>query len=713
MIVGTAGHIDHGKTTLVRALTGVDTDRLKEEKARGISIELGYAYTPLSNGAMLGFVDVPGHERLVHTMAAGACGIDFALLVVAADDGIMPQTREHVAILQLFGISRGAVAVTKVDRVDAGRLARVAAEVRGLLAGTALQDAPMFRVNAVLEGDVGTGLLKEYLERVACGPGPLSSAGLARGGASVSDAGYVRAGPSAGAAPSARAAPSAGAAPYVSATPPAAATSSVSAARDTHLFRLAVDRVFTLAGRGTVVAGTVFSGTVRVGETVVVFPSNIPARVRSIHAHNRPSEVGHSGERCALTLAGVETSDVKRGDWLADSRVFVPTSRIDVRLELLARTIDTGAPSGRTAVIKPGLPVHFHHGAAHLTAHLIPLIPCDSPTALDSPTTPDSSTARRGTSCYAQIVFDTPTCAIAGDRFVIRDAQAMHTLGGGVVLDPYAPSRKRRSPERMRYLSALERLISGDGLRPLLQEAPYGIKQSELIRLCNHSTIDLPDDVLTVEGVREQYVLLSSAWRALRDGAVRALQQFHLDTPDEPGPDIGRLRRIAFPQLADDAWRTVISELISERAILRSGPWVYLPGHAVTLSDAESSLATKLQPLIAAGRFNPPWVRDLAHSLNEPEERVRQVLRKQVTQGTVYQVVHDLFYDRHCVNELATTVTKLAHEHGTIEAAQYRDALGLGRKRAIQILEFFDRVGHTRRIRDSRVVRSDSAWLAA
>jgi selenocysteine-specific elongation factor len=217
MIVGTAGHIDHGKTTLVRALTGVDTDRLKEEKARGISIELGFAYTPLTSGDVLGFVDVPGHERLVHTMAAGACGIDFALLVIAADDGVMPQTREHVAILQLFGVTRGAVALTKVDRVDEARVSDVEAEIEAFLGGTVFRGSPVFRVNASASGDVGTRVLKEYLEGVAEAFGR-------RGGGG-------------------------------------------------RLFRLAVDRVFTLPGHGTVIAGTVFSGGVRTGDTITAFPS--------------------------------------------------------------------------------------------------------------------------------------------------------------------------------------------------------------------------------------------------------------------------------------------------------------------------------------------------------------------------------------------------------------------------------------------------------
>jgi len=647
MIVGTAGHIDHGKTTLVRALTGVDTDRLKEEKARGISIELGYAYTPLSDGDILGFVDVPGHERLVHTMAAGACGIDFALLVIAADDGVMPQTREHVAILQLFGVTRGAVALTKVDRVDDARLHAVEAEIAAFLSNTAFHDAPLFRVNATAAVNPLTG----------AAPAPAAAEHVRNQGISALRAHLER------------------------------VARDVGAARghtDGRLFRLAIDRVFTLAGHGTVVAGTVFSGSVRVGDEVVIFPAGISVRVRSIHSQNRPAEVGNTGERCALNVTGVEKSAVKRGDWLADSRALSPTTRIDVRVELLPDT---------NAVLKSWAPVHFHHGAAHATAHVVPL---------------DGAAITQGDHRYAQVVFETPVCALPGDRFIIRDAGATHTIGGGVVLDPFAQSRKRRSVERLRYLRALEGIHTD--LVPLLAESPCGIKESELVRLTGRSLEYLPTDAMTVDGARERHVILKSVWQELRNRAINALGEFHTASPEEPGPDIGRLRRIALPQVPHDLWRVLIAELARDGAVVRSDPWVHLPGHAVTLSAPEAALAARLQPLIAAGRFNPPWVRDLAGRVKASEDDVRQVLRKQVTQGALYQVVRDLFYDRKCVDELATVVTTLARDHGTVEAAQYRDAVGLGRKRAIQILEFFDRVGHTRRFRDSRVLRPDSTW---
>ena len=694
MIIGTAGHIDHGKTTLVRALTGVDTDRLPEEKARGISIELGYAYTPLPDGSVLGFIDVPGHERLVHTMVAGACGIDFGLLVVAADDGVMPQTREHIAILELLGVTRGVVAITKADRVDDARVVEVCSQVRAALASSALRGATMYPANATAPDDPGVAALRSYLHDVAVESCVSSSSSRADAAA------LAPADPS----------------------PSTTTTPSCSPARQAQrLFRLAVDRVFTLSGHGTVVAGTVFSGVVRPGDTLAIMPSGASARVRGIHAQNRPSESGLAGQRCALNLAGIETSAISRGDWLADPRLFEPTNRIDVRLTLLpparSPTLSSGGDRcgvlsaepdprgsaagdrGDAAGLTAWSTVHVHVGTARRVAHVVPL---------------DAEVLRAGQSARVQLVFDAPVCALPGDRFIVRDAQATHTIGGGVVLDPFAPARRRRSAARLLRLDALEKLArgDGDGITALLRQAPHGLRIRELVRLTGlpperHA---LPPDVREIDASPERFVLHASHWSALRERALRALRSFHVELPDDPGPDIGRLRRIAAPDLPDPLWRALIGELTSEGSFVRNGPWLNLPGHSASLSESDAALVRKLQPAIVAGRFDPPWVRDLAAKFSEPEDRVRSVLRKSVTQGTVCQVVRDLFYDRDCIDELAAIATRLAQENGTVEAARYRDILGLGRKRTIQILEFFDRVGYTRRVKDSHVLRQDSGW---
>ncbi|TCK38784.1 selenocysteine-specific translation elongation factor SelB [Paraburkholderia sp. BL8N3] len=632
MIAGTAGHIDHGKTTLVRALSGVDTDRLKEEKARGISIELGYAYVPLANGDVLGLIDVPGHEKLVHTMAAGACGIDFALVVVAADDGVMPQTREHLAILELLGVTEGAVAVTKTDRVDAARLVEVHEEIAAWLAPGALKDAPLFDTNATRENDAGVAALDAHLR---------------------------------------------------------AAAARWRMRRDDGLFRLAVDRVFTLAGQGTIVTGTVFSGRVNVGDTMLLAPKGEPVRVRSIHAQNRAAQTGRAGERCALNLAGIEKDAIARGDWIVDARLARASERIDTDLTLLP---DAGLDLTHWA------PLHVHLGTTHRVAHVALL---------------DGDVLHAGERARVQLVFDQPVCALPGDRFIVRNAQANRTVGGGRVLDPFGPARKRRTPERRAWLDALDSMLDTGRIDPLLACAPHGLPRSLLEHLTGMPAValTLPDDTRVVPLPDDAMLVARSQWDALAGRLVDALRVFHERSPDEQGADTARLRRIAAPLVPDALWRALVDAALEEGTIARSGPWLHLPTHAVTLDAAEQTLADALLPSIARGRFDPPWVRDLASAHGVPEERVRQLLRKLARRGEVFQVVRDLFYHRDAIRELALLVASEAEKQGgALAAAPFRDASALGRKRAIQVLEFFDRVGYTRFHRERHVVRVDSRW---
>lgn len=633
MIIGTAGHIDHGKTTLVRALTGVDTDRLKEEKARGISIELGYAYAPLSNGDVLGFIDVPGHEKLIHTMAAGACGIDFALLVIAADDGVMPQTREHLAILQLLGVNAGAVALTKTDRVDAARLAEVRAEIGAWLATASFADALFFETNATQPGDEGVATLDAYLrERAMLWHGR----------------------------------------------------------RDDGLFRLAVDRVFTLTGQGTVVTGTVFAGRVNTGDALLVAPEGLPVRVRSIHAQNRAAEAGHAGQRCALNLAGVDKDQIARGDWIVDARLAQPATRLDTELTLL---------DDADVTLHHWSPLHVHLGTMHGVANVVLL---------------EGDALAPGERSRAQLVFDAPMHASPGDRFIVRNAQATHTVGGGRVLDPFAPARHRRTAERFAWLDATRMWLDEGRIEPLIAQAPRGIARSALVQLTGHAAdaLALPADAVAIasQGRADDGVVMARHhWEQMSSRVAEALAEFHARVPDEQGPDAARLRRIAAPLVSDAVWRAVVDSLVETGRIARSGPWLHLPAHAVRLDADEEALAAVLAPLIAQGRYDPPWVRDLARETQQPEEKVRALLRKLSRLGQQYQVVRDLFYDRAVVYELARLIAQIAQAHGgAVGAAAFRDATGLGRKRAIQILEFFDRVGYTRFQREQHLLRADS-----
>lgn len=640
MIIGTAGHIDHGKTTLVGALTGVETDRLKEEKTRGISIELGYAYAPLPNGDVLGIIDVPGHEKFVHTMAAGAVGIDHALLVIAADDGIMPQTLEHLEILQLLGIRQGTVALTKVDRVPRERIDEVRKEIAAILSVTALADAPIFETAAAQPSDPGVWALRQHLDLQA-----QQMPARARDG----------------------------------------------------LFRLAVDRVFTLPGQGTVVTGTVFGGQVKVGDTLIHSASGQSVRVRSIHAQNQASESGVAGQRCALNLAGIAKDEIERGDWMADARVLQATQRIDLHLHLL-----TEAPP-----MQQWTPVHVHLGTRRTTGHIALL----QDSAIDP-----------GTEARVQLVLDTPVFTVPGDRLILRNAQASRTIAGGMVLDPYAPARKRRSAERMAYLDAMEQLATHGDFAALIVQAPHGVALSQLMRLSGHAldaAAPLPGTVALPisNGIAgDALVLDQQRWLALQEQTLQTLSRFHEKSPDEPGVNAARLRRMALPglqQAAHDAlYQALLDALLVQKRLASSGAWLHLPEHRVQLSEAEKTLAQKLLPAIDAGRFDPPWVRDLARDHGAGEEVVRQLLKKLSRQGLLFQVVKDLFYAPERMDELAALIAGLAQasNNGEVEARAFRDATDLGRKRAIQILEFFDRIGYTRRVRDAHMLRPDVKW---
>ncbi|MDR5739193.1 MULTISPECIES: selenocysteine-specific translation elongation factor [unclassified Caballeronia] len=638
MIVGTAGHIDHGKTTLVRALSGVDTDRLKEEKARGISIELGYAYVPLAGGGMLGFIDVPGHEKLVHTMAAGACGIDFALLVIAADDGVMPQTREHLAILQLLGVTRGAVAVTKTDRVDVARVREVHTQIRLLLAGTPLHDAPFFDTDATAANDAGVAALDTHLRDAAA---------------------------------------------------------HWAMRRDDGFFRLAVDRVFTLSGQGTIATGTVFAGRVTVGDMLALAPrpnSSEPVRVRGIHAQNRAAQSGRAGERCALNLAGIDKDALSRGDWIVDGRIARASERIDVDLTLLA---DAGITLTHWA------PLHVHLGTTHRVAHVALL---------------DGDTLAAGQAARVQLVFEQPVCALPGDRFIARNAQASRTVGGGRVLDPFAPARKRRTPQRRAWLDALADWLDTARADALFHESPYGLPRSLVEHLCGMpaESVALPEGLRRVPLHDDALLIAAAHWNALAARLTDALAAFHERFPDEQGPDAARLRRMAAPLAPDALWRAIIDDAVASGAIARSGPWLHLPSHTVALDAAEEALAGAVLASIERGRFDPPWMRDLAREHGADEDAMRRLLRKLARRGDLFQIVRDLFYSRASIAELARLAAQNARSRDgaadAIGAAEFRDATGLGRKRAIQVLEFFDRVGYTRFHRDLHLLRADSRW---
>lgn len=634
MIIGTAGHIDHGKTALVKALTGVDTDRLKEEKARGISIDLGYAYAPLETGAVLGFVDVPGHERFIHNMLAGATGIDYALLVVAVDDGIMPQTREHLHILRLLGLSRGAVALTKIDRVDDARTEEVAREVSALLADTPLAGAPIFGVSS-LTGQ-GIGQLRAHLAAAA-----QASPARALGGR----------------------------------------------------FRLAIDRSFSLAGSGTVVTGTVFSGEARPGDRLLLSPSGLPARVRSIHADSRPAECARAGQRCALALVGVEKKAVRRGDWALEEAIHKPTARFDARIELLA-----GEPP-----LPHWSPVHVHLAAGHVTGRVALL---EGERLAPGP---DGSG-------FAQFVLDQPLGALAGDRFVIRDPSAQRTLGGGVVLDPFPPARRRRSPARLGALRALELPDRIAALRALCEAAPDGIALGSLAIAWNLGDAEAEGlwqeaDMILVRGAGGPLGFARVHWQARARALLDAAAVLHREAPGEPGFAPRTLHARVEPGLRQRTFELLLQRLIEDRALARAGALLRLAGHCVGPPAAQAQLWQRIEPLLRAALLQPPGIADLARTLRVPEARVRAALTYAAANRQVYALERDTYLLREAVLHYAGIVRDLAAADpaGSVRLADFRDRISRGRRYAVKLLEFFDRIGFTLRFAEAHRLRRASA----
>jgi len=674
VIVGTAGHIDHGKTALVKALTGVDADRLAEEKARGITLDLGFAYADLGvppeggaafapvgvdasastglagalrrggatsapdkvaawppSGRITGFVDVPGHEKLVRTMLAGAGGIDHALLVVAADDGVMPQTREHIAILDLLGLRQGVVALTKADLADPARREVVSAQVRAALAGSGLAGARVIPVSTV-SGE-GIDDLRAAL---------------------------------------------------------AAAEAALPSRAADGPFRLAVDRSFTLSGAGTVVTGTVLSGRVAVGDAVLVSPLGLPARVRGIHAQDRKVEAGVAGQRCALNLAGegVAKDAIERGDVILAPGLHAPSDRIDALLHVLpseARPVTTWFPA------------RLHSHAVEVGARIVPL----------------AGELRPGETGFVQIVLERPIAAAVGDRYVLRDTSASRSLGGGHFIDLRAPARKRGTPQRLAWLEAARAAGPAEALARLLALAPVdlpgflrdrALDPGAGVRLCADAGAEILGG----------HALSPTLAAALRTGLADTLAGFHAANPDLAGLGREKLRLVLQPRLPKEAFLAFLHGEAAAARVVLDGAFVRLPGHEVRMGADDEALWRRIHPqLLGDGRFRPPRVRDFAGEFGIDEREVRRVLRLAQKLGRVDRIALDHFFERGVVAEMARIVREVAAASGDgwFAAAAFRDRVNNGRKVAIEILDFFDGLGLTLRKGDLRRINPHRADL--
>ena len=606
MIIATAGHVDHGKTTLLQAITGVNADRLPEEKKRGMTIDLGYAYWPQPDGRVLGFIDVPGHEKFLSNMLAGVGGIDHALLVVACDDGVMAQTREHLAILQLTGNPQLTVALTKADRVDATRINEVREAVQATLREYGFTDAALFETVAT-EGR-GIDALRHHLQQLS----------------SREHASH-------------------------------------------HRFRLAIDRAFTVKGAGLVVTGTALSGEVKVGDTVWLTGINKPMRVRGLHAQNQPVDHAHAGQRIALNIAGdAEKAQLNRGDWLLSEAPPEPSERVIVSLQ-------THIP------LSQWQPLHIHHAASHITGR-VSLLEND----------------------LAELVFDTPLWLADNDRLVLRDISARETLAGARVVTLNPPRRGKLKPEYLQWLSALAQASNDKAaLEVHLERGAVNLTDFAWARqLSNEGLLPLTQQPGFIQaGNNLLNAPVAACWQRK---VLNTLATYHEQHQDEPGPGRERLRRMALP-MEDDALVLLLIENMRESGVIKSHHgWLHLPEHKAGFTAEQEAIWQKAAPLFGD---EPWWVRDLARETNTDEQLMRQVLRHAAQQGLIIAIVKDRYYRNDRIVAFASLIRELDQARGSTCAADFRDRLNVGRKLAIQILEYFNRIGFTRRRGNDHLLR--------
>lgn len=635
MIVATAGHIDHGKTTLVTALTGIDTDRLPEEKSRGMTIDIGFAYRPLDDGPVLGFVDVPGHERFVRNMLAGVAGIDFALLVIAADDGPMAQTAEHLAILDLLGVELGAVALTKVDLADASRVDQVEQEIKGLLAPTALKDAPVFRTSG-LTGD-GVQALSDHLEAAVRRHEMRGRAGQ---------------------------------------------------------FRLAIDRCFSVTGAGLVVTGTAFDGVVNIDDRLVISPAGTPVRVRSIHAQNQKSASGFAGQRLGINLAGsgLARTDVRRGDWLVAEAVHAPARRLDCRIRLLPN---------EAKHLRHWAPVHVHIGAKEVTAHAALL---------------RDKTIPPGGEGLVQLVLDEDIGALGRDRLILRDASAQRTIGGGRVIDPFAPSRGRAKPARLALIEAMDHAETKEALRAILELATAGIDETWFRTARNLDTAAMANLIAELDAVRfgmtEGGIIFSAAaWEKLRGTILEAVGGVHENTPELAGLEEQSLRKRVDSSLRPPIFRAILQQMTDQGILARAGAHLALPGHRPQMTDVDAALWTRVSKTLDVDPFRPPVVHALAEDIGLTPRETERFLSRATRMGYLYRTAQNRFFLIAAIGELAEIAEAVAGNapDGSLEIPAFRSASDIGRNLAVEVLEAFDKAGLTARDGNKRRMLAPAA----
>jgi len=615
-VLGTAGHVDHGKSLLVKALTGIDPDRLKEEKERGMTIDLGFAWLNLPSGREVSIVDVPGHERFIKNMLAGVGGIDMALLIIAADEGVMPQTREHLAILDLLGMKNGIVVITKKDLVDSEMLELVKLDIEETLKGTTLEKSQIIPVSAMIGENLPTLI-------------------------AAIDAMLNKTAPK----------------------------------RDIGKPRLPIDRIFTIAGFGTVVTGTLIDGQLSKGQEIEIIPSNVKTHIRGLQTHKQTSDTATPGSRVAANLANIALDQINRGDVLTTPGWLRPTTALDVKLRLLA-----SAPRS----LEHNAQVTLHTGAAEAQIKVRLL---------------DASVIKPGESAFAQLVLETPVAVVKDDLFIIRSPQ--ETLGGGQILEPQARRHRRFQAETIERLSA-----RGEGsAESVILASLDAQKPVELSKLA--ATINLPEkeiegsiqslverkDITVLGEKNDRLIYSAQAWTAVKQSVEQALKKFHKDNPLRQGMAKEELKDKlkAPPKFFDVA----VKQLSAEGILKETGPAVHAPDHQIKLAPEQQRKIDAYIKALASNPFSPP-----PETTIEPE-----LLSIIIGQRKVVKVADNVVFTADAYDKMTQKIIEHIKVHKQITVAEVRDLLQTSRKYALALMEYLDNQKITRRVGDGRVLR--------
>ncbi|MFZ7128104.1 MAG: selenocysteine-specific translation elongation factor [Desulfobacterales bacterium] len=631
IILGTAGHIDHGKTSLVKALTGTDTDRLKEEKLRGITIELGFAALDLPSGQHVGIVDVPGHEKFVKNMVAGATGIDIVAMVIAADEGVMPQTREHMEICTLLGVSHGFVAITKIDMVDEEWLELAMEDVREFTRGTFLEEAPIVPVSSVT--GQGIDAFIATLDEIC---------------------------------------------------------NEIPARKPSSLFRLPVDRVFTIKGFGTVITGSLASGRVEVGQTVMLYPSMISSKVRGIQVHGAHVSEAHAGQRTAINFQGLEKAAIQRGEVLAVPDSLKPSYMVDLSFHYL---------ESNRKPLRNRVRVRFHTGTSEVMGNLILL---------------EGDDIQPGSTVMSQIRLDQPVTLVKDDRFVVRSLSPVRTIGGGRVLNPIPPKHKRLDPVVIDALRAMAEQPAEESIPIHAKGSGFrGATFNDLRLATNLGDKPLEASIgaflsrktlIQIDKDNRLYVHADS-FDAVRAVIRETLAGYHAAQPLKPGMPREELKSKLPRRIGIKLFTLAVNQMVKDGEIAMEADLVRLADHRISLGIDQETLKSRILDIYVKGGIMPPYFKDVIQELDIDSARGKDVLMLLVQEGRLVKVKEDLYFDEKAIRQLREKLVAFLREKGEITTPEFKDMAGASRKYVIPLAEYFDACQVTLRVGDVRKLR--------